>query len=85
MGRRENRTQAVLENSIAGALGIRERARVAASWLLDDPERAMAELVEIHQWADELRSSLIEAKDNWYKNGQPDILTAGWRQGELEW
>lgn len=83
MGRRQNRTLALIEESIAIAGGIRRRAEYAASWLLDDPRRAMEELEQIHEYASDWEREYKNIKNAWDENGQPDIFNAGWTQGQI--
>jgi hypothetical protein len=73
-GRPEDKTLALFENVIAAAVGIRERAWLAANVMLDDRVLAMQELAEIHEYAEWLRKEILNAKRQWCEKGQPDIV-----------
>ena len=83
MAGRGNRTLELFEDWVAAAVGIRERAWLAANVMLDDHVGAMQELAEIHEYAEWLRREILSARQNWNQNGQPDIFKAGWQQGQI--
>ena len=77
MRRGEGRTLALFEDSVAAAVGIRERA----FWIMhnvQEPEGTL-EVVEkaaiIHEYAKWWCDKVEEVKSIWQSNGRPDIYT----------
>ena len=72
---------ALLEDSAAAAVGIRERAYLIMNNAPYDPLEIAREAAVIHEYASWWCKKVNQAKGIWVKDGKPDI--APYQQGQL--